>query len=891
MSFRPPRPLRRLVAFFTWTARDRDMDQEMAFHLESMIRDRVRAGMSEADAERDARRTFGSVVRMKEQGHDVRTLRLAADLRRDFRHGLRGIRRSPGFALAVVVTLALGIGGNTAIFSVVDQVLLRPLPYPNGDQLVTIYEVARSAGSSSNYGNSRATSDGPTRMSVSPANWLDWQRESRTLQSIATWRTIVLTLTGAGDPIRLNAQLVSAEFFPLLGVAPLLGRTVSEQDDHPSSPRVAVLSYDLWQRRFGGDPNVIGRVVQVSDRPAEIVGVMPAGFRFIHPDTDVWGASQLSREESWRDTAGRFVNAVARIADGTTIDTARSEMGALARRLGALYEFNKHTGVALVPLREELTGEVRTSLIVLYAAVGVLLSIACFNVANLLLARASSRQREIAIRTSLGAGRMAIVRQLLAESVLLAVIGGVLGIALARWSVDAVMAFAPPDLLRVPDLTVDRRVLVYAFALSLLTGVVVGLLPAVLVARRSVVASLRAGGVNATHSAHLRQALVVGQVGMTVVLLCGAGLLVRTVSALNRVNGGFDQDGLLTMEVALPSARYPAARRPPFFREAVEALRALPGVKSAAAANSLPVVGSPRGGTAFHRLGTPDVAMNDRPSATIRVVTPGYFRTLGIPVLNGREFTEADEANPRPGFIVNEAFARAYLRDIDPLTAVLTVWMQQENPYLSVIGVVGNVSEGSLRENAQPTIYYSHRLMSEAVMTLFVRTLNPETLTRPAVAALHEIDPNLAVSRIQTIESALADSLARDRLSAMISVAFALSGLLLASLGLYGLLEFLVVERTKEIGIRIALGAQLRQVIGSVVGSGLLLAGIGTAIGVGASLLLFRPFEALLFGVTPYDMSTYFVVVTLLMVVTAVASFIPARRTTKVEPLIALRQE
>jgi putative ABC transport system permease protein len=891
MEIRMPRWLKRLLAPFAWNSRDRDMDQEMAFHLEAMVRDRVRAGMTGADAERDVRRTFGSVVRLKEQGHDLRTSRFAEDLLRDIRQAVRGTRRSPGFALAVILTLALGIGGNTAIFSVVDQVLLRPLPYPAGDQLLTIYEVAGSSGPPSAYGNSRAIADGPTRMSVSPANWLDWQRDSRTLQSIATWRSIVLTLTGAGEPLRLNAQLVSAEFFPLLGVEPLLGRTISEQDDRPNSAPVAVISYELWQRRFAGEPTVIGRVVQISDRPAEIIGVMPAGFRFIYPDTDGWGASRLDRSAPWRDTSGRFVNAVARLADGATLDAARAEMGALAQRLSATHAFNKNTGVELIPLREELTGEVRSSLIVLYAAVGVLLSIACCNVANLLLARASSRRREIAIRTSLGAGRAAIVRQLLVESLLLAAIGGALGIALARWSVGAVLAFAPPDLLRVPALSVDRRIFVYAFALSILTGLIVGLMPALLVARRSIVASLRTGGGSGSQSTRLRQAFVIGQVAMTVVLLCGAGLLVRTVRALNGTDSGFDREGLLTMEVALPSARYPPARRPAFVRDAVAGLRALPGVESAAAANSLPVVGSPRGGTVFHRLGTPDRAMNDRPSATIRVVTPGYFRTLGIPVLAGREFTEADDANPRPGFVVNEAFAAAYLTEVDPLTAVLTVWMQQENPYLPVIGVVGNVSEGSVRDNPQPTIYYSHRQMAEAVMTLFVRAQNPETLTRPAATALHAIDPGLAIGRMQTVETALGESLARERLSAMVAAAFALSGLLLAALGLYGLLAFLVAERTREIGIRMALGARVTRLIGSVVGGGLTLAAIGGAIGIAASALLLRPFDTLLFGVTPYDTLTYVMVVLLLGAVATLASYLPARRAARVQPLVALRQE
>jgi putative ABC transport system permease protein len=876
MGIRPPRFFRRLIGLFTWGVRDRDMDREMGFHVESITSEYLRSGMSEAEAERAARRRFGNVTRLKEQGHDVRRARIVEDIVRDVKHTGRGLRRSPGFAIAVILTLALGIGGNTAIFSVVDQLLLRPLPYPQGDQLLRIYE---------------RFLPGTGRPSVSPANWLDWQRDSRTIQSFAAWRTTTYTLTGVGEPTRVKAQLVSSEFFPLLGVQPLLGRTISEQDDRPNAPLVAVLSYDLWQRRFAGESNVIGRIVQFNDRPVEIIGVMPAGFRFIYQDNDTWAASRLDRHQPWRETSGRFISVVARLKTGTTMAAARAEMEAMAQRLAATYEFNKNTTVTLVPLREELTGQMQTSLLILYAAVGVLLSIACFNVANLLLARAASRRREIAIRTSLGAGRLAIVRQLLVESLLLAVAGGALGIALARWSLGALLAFAPADLLRVPDLTVDRRVLLYAFGLSVVTGLVVGLVPAVLMARRSIVGSLRAGGSNATVSPRVRQTLVVCQVAMTVVLLGGAGLLVRTVIALSRVNNGFDKHGVLTMEVGLPGARYTPERRVAFYRDAVARLRALPGVESAAAANSLAVIGSPRGGTVFHRLGTPELPINDRPAAVIRVVTPGYFRTLRIPVLRGREFTEADDANPAPGFIVNEAFAKAYLSDGDPLAVSLSVWMEDENPHLPVIGVVGNVSEGSVRDNPQPTVFYSHRRMAETGMTLFVRTNQPEALTKPAVAALHDIDPNLAVTKIRTFESALGESLARERLSALVSGGFALSGLLLASLGIYGLLAFLVAERTREIGIRIALGAHLGRLTGSVVGGGLRLVAVGAAIGVGGSFLLLRSFGTLLFGVTPYDPSTYVTVLTLLCVVATLASYVPARRAARVEPLVALRQE
>jgi len=798
------------------------------------------------------------------------------DLRRDIRHVSRGLRRTPGFAIAVILTLALGIGGNTAIFSVVDQVLLRPLPYPNGDELVTVYEAGLAE---------------PGHFSVSPANWLDWQRQSRTVAAFAGWRPSAFTLTGTGEPVRVNAQLVSAEFFPLLGVAPLLGRPISDRDDGPKAPLVAVISYELWQRRFARDPNTIGRVVQFSARSVEIIGIMPAGFRFIYQDNDVWAPGGLDRNQNWRGTAGRFLRVVARREHGTTVAAAQSEMRAIAQRLATTYEFNKNTTIDVVPLREELTGQVQQSIVVLYAAVAVLLFIACFNVASLLLARAASRRRELAIRTSLGAGRLAIVRQLLVESSLLAIVGGALGVALAGWSIRALLAFAPPDLLRVSNLTIDRRVFLYAIGVSVLTGIIVGLVPAMLAARRSVASSLRAGGSNVTHAPRLRQILLISQVAMTVVLLCGAGLLARTVIALNRANAGFDKHGVLTMNVILPATHYTPERRIAFFRDAVAALRALPGVESAAAANSLAVIGSPRGGTSFHRIGTPELPMNDRPAAVVRVVTPGYFHTLRIPVLRGREFTDADAANPAAGFIVNEAFAKAFLSDVDPLTTAISVWMEDDNPHLPILGVVGDVSEGSVRDEPRPTVFYSHRRMPETGMTLFARSNQPDTLTNVAVDAIHAIDRNLAVTKVRSFETAMAESLARERLNALVSGSFAVSGLLLASLGLYGLLAFLVAERTKEIGIRIALGAHVGIVTGSVIVGGLRLVGVGAVIGVGVSVALARLFGTLLYGVTPYDASTYVAVLALLGTVAALASYIPARRAARVEPLVALRQE
>lgn len=870
--------------------READIVHELSQHLDEHYCELIAGGTSPEEAERLTLAEFSEGNLLARYMAPLRQLHtpplavaampsanLFGDLWQDARYAARGLRRSPGFSIAVILTLAVGIGGNTAVFSVVDQLLLRPLPYPDGNQLVMVDELSLGR-------NSRAD--------VSPANWLDWQRESRTFRQFAAWQLRAFTLTGAGEPRRVIAQLVSSEFFPLLGVAPLLGRTISDEDDRPNGPRVAVISFRAWQNHLGGDRRAIGSTVQLDDRPYEIVGVMPAGFRFVREDVDVWTASQLDRNRPWRDTTdGRFIQVVGRLADGATIGMARSEMEGIASHLAATHAFNKNTSVTVTPLREVLTGVVRESVLVLFAGVTVLLAIACFNVANMLLARSASRQREIAIRASLGAGRWALARSAIVESLLLSSAGGALGLAVARWGLDALLAVAPTNLLGVSELFLDRRVLIYAFGLSLASGTIAGLASTLLFARRSMADALRTRGSKAGHAPRVRQTLVVVQTALTVVLLCGAGVLVRTLIALDRAPLGFDAHNVLTMRLAISPERYPDERPRDFYRDALTRLRALPGIESAAVAASLPMIGSPRGGTSFHELGTPERPASERPRTVVRMVGPGYFRVLRIPVLRGREFTDADNESPMDGFVVNATFARTYLSGRDPLTTSISVRMMEENPHLPIIGVVGDVSEGSVRAAPQPTVFYSHGRMPWATMTLFVRARQPESVAKPIAAALHELDPTLVVSNVRTIESGLAESLARERLSALISTSFGVGGLLLAALGLYGLLAYLVAERTKDIGIRIALGARLASITRSVVSDGLTLVIIGAILGIAGSLLLLRPLGTLLFGVTSYDFPTYAIVVATLGIIAACASYLPARRASRIEPLAALRQE
>jgi predicted permease len=805
---------------------------------------------------------------------------------RDARYGARGLLRTSTFTATVVLTLAFAIGANTAIFSIVHGFLLRPLPYPHGDRLVALYEAI----------------PGYSRASVSPANWLDWQRESRSFESFAAWNLAQATLTGDNEPVRLPGQKVSAEFFGVMRVEPVAGRTFTPEDDQPGAAPVAIVSHRLWRQRFGEDPGIVGRRLELDGIDHRIVGVMPPAFHLIMRDVDYWVPFALDRDRASRRTEGRFIQVVARVKSSVSLRTAAAEMEAIARRL-QIYPSNKDVSVTLVPLREVIGGDVRVPLYVLIAVVGVFLLIACFNVASMLLARSAARTREMAIRASLGAGRGAIVRQLLVESLLLASSGGLGGIVIAYVAANTAMH---SDMAQVADVSVDRGVLLFALGLSVVTGIGFGLIPSLTITRGSAYAYLRGDAM--PRGGRFRHALVIAQIAMTVVLLCAGGLLTRSLNALVGTRTGMDVDQVQTVQVSLPEKRYDEAQRVEFFRQALQRVKSLPGVEAVAGAGSLPVVGAPLQEAVFHVRGTPlryasqdpvnglraaDLSSGSLtgPFAKIRVATPGYFRTLGIP-LAGRDFTEEDQHNrSEPVFIVNQAFARKYLSNGDPLSVRISVLERPENPYGRVIGVAGDVYDQSPRLGAAPTIFCTYAHQPVSGMMLFVRTKLAAGLTQAVVQTIRDLDRNLAVSGVQMLKDALSTSLRLERLAANTSSAIAFTALLLASLGVYGLLACIVAERTREIGIRMAFGAARATVVRMVMARGLQLIACGSVVGLTGGLVASELIRGFLYGITATDPVTFVVVVVLVGAMGTMAAMVPAIRAARVDPIVALRHD
>jgi putative ABC transport system permease protein len=813
-------------------------------------------------------------------------------LRQDIRYALRGLRRSPGFTVVAVLALALGIGANTAIFSAVNAVLLRPLRYEDPARIVWLAETSRHMDD----------------MSVALLNFADWQERNRSFSAMGLVRSQSFTLTGGDRPQRLEGYLVSSGYFAALGVEPLLGRAFLPGEDKEGAARVAVLHHRLWRDRFASDPGVLGTTLLLNGEPTTVVGVMPAGFdEDDEVDLYVPLGPYLPQLPQNRDYHPGFYG-VARLKPGVTPAAAQSDMSAVARTLAEEYpDSNEGNGVSVQRLTDVIVGDVRPALIVLLAAVGFVLLIACANVANLLLARAEARSREIVIRTSLGAGRWRLVRQMLTESAVLSLAGGLVGLLLAVWAIHALVAFDPGNIPRVREVGVDARVLAFAFGVSLLTGLLFGLAPALRATRPDLSSTLKEGATGVVagfRGQHLRGALVVTEVALTLVLLVGAGLMLKSFEQLRGVDPGFSAPHVITMKLPAPQGPDPdGARWETFYKDAVERVATLPGVEAAAASSAQPLEG---GGSES------GVVAEGRPFPTSpdegtlvqwQTVSPGYFRTMSVPLLRGRDFNGADDARAAPVAIIDRTLADKFWPGENPVGKRLAFEFKGETMadpqpiWREIVGVAGHVKHYGLNGVDRVQLYapLSQRplwIQPERPMTLFVRAeREPESVAGAVRAEVGRIDPDVPVYRVETMEQVVSNELAQPRFSSLLLGAFAGLALTLASVGIYGLVAYTVSRRTREIGLRMALGARAADVLRLVVAQGMVLVAIGLAVGLVAALVLGRLLASQLYAVSASDPATFAIVALLLLAVTLAASWIPARRATRVDPLVALRYD
>jgi putative ABC transport system permease protein len=844
---------------------DQDLEAELAFH-----RDMALAKGNPIP--------LGNTTAIREQAFDLWSFIGIETAWHDLRYALRGLRRSLGFALTAVFSLALGIGASISIFTVADNLLLRPLPYRDPSRLMMVWEQAPRI----------------EHNVVSPGNYLDWKAQNDVFEAMAGFREGPSVLTDRERAEQLSKQLVSADLFPLLGVHPISGRLFTAAEDRPASDTVLLISHRLWQSWFGGDDAVIGRRVQVNATPRTIIGVMPPGFYFRNRETDLWEPLGLNPAENYRKTKGRYMLSVARLKPGVTQEQAQARMTAIAQRLETAYpEFDKNWTVNIESLQDSLVREVRTSLIVLLCAVGLLLAVACANVANLLLARYTTRRQEMAVRASLGATRWRVVRQLLTESTVLSLAGGLLGVLAARWAVTGLLALAPRDLMRPANIAVDLRILLFAIGLSGLTGIFFGLAPSLIASRTGLANALNDGSRSSTSSGRVRAWLVGAEVALSVMLLAGAGLLFRSLVGLQKVDPGLDASGVLTFRVSIPAARYPEGpRRNQFFSQALERIQQLPGVRSASAVSYLPFTGQ-FAGTSVGIAGRPAPKPGEELYGVISTVMPGYFRAMGIPLKRGRDFTAADNFQSTPyRFIVNEAFVRKHFPGEEPIGKSINVAMDRQNPYGEIIGVVGDVKEGSLDKEPEPTVYYIYSHMSYTSMILAVRTDgDPMALAEPVRRIIREIDSAQPVAEIRSMQEVLGQTFARQRFSALLLSGFSIAALLLAAVGIYGVLAYSVSERTREIGVRVALGAEPGRIAALIIGDGARPVLAGITFGIGGALGLSSLLKSLLFGIGPRDPLTFVIVPVVLMSVGLIAAYVPARRASHLDPMQALRMQ
>lgn len=890
---------KRLQGFGLSALREHEIIEELSQHLEDQYEQNLRGTTTEEEAFRavllslEESNLLGPELKRVERrvaqepvvfGVERKT-NMFGDLGQDLRYGLRMLMRSPSFTVIAVLALALGIGANSAIFSVVNTVLLRPLPYKNPDALMMVWEEATHMGFPLN--------------TPSPANFIDWRDQNTVFEGIAAMAHRSFNLTGVGEPERFDGRRVSANLFTILGVAPVLGRTFRPEEDQPGS-RVVILSYGVWQRRFGGDPNIIGRALNLDGESYSVVGVMPGMVNL--PSIDNW------RDQLWvpiafdsEEAAGRgnhFLEVIARLKPGIAREQAQAEMTTIAARLAQQYpEENTRIGVTVQPLHERIVGDIKPALLVLLGAVAFVLLIACANVANLLLARAAVRQKEIALRLALGASRSRLTRQFLTESVLLAGLGGLFGLLLSFVGLNILETFVPPSISQAQAISIDGKVLIFTGLISLVTGLIFGLAPATQASNFGVSETLKEGGRDSgagRRGNRIRSLLVISEVAVSFLLLIGAGLLINSFMHLRKLDPGYRVDHLLTMKVVLPETKYPAKeQRAPFYRELVRRVQALPGVQSVAVASNLPLTyngdSMPIGAE-----GRPDPPPDQSPDVILRTVSAGYFSTMGIRLVQGRDFTEQDKPDTVHVVVISEKTAKHFWPGENPIGKRLKPGSTtSESPWREVVGIVKDVRQNDFIAEPKMQMYMAHEQVgSFAPNAIVLRTsVDPLSLGAAVRKVVWEIDKDQPVSDIRSMDEIVSQALARQRFSTMLLGSFATLALVLAAVGIYGVMSYSVAQRTREIGIRMALGAQRSDVLKMTVTQGLRLVGIGVAIGLAAALVLTRVMASLLFGVSATDPTTFITISLILMGVALLASYIPALRATRIDPMVALRYQ
>jgi putative ABC transport system permease protein len=806
----------------------------------------------------------------------------------DLRYAARMLLKKPGFAFIAVFTLALGIGANTAIFSVVNAVLLRPLPFQHPEQLFTLWE---------RY---------PNHGQANPAagNYLDWQAQNRVFAQMAIYDPFrKFNLTHEDRPERIAGAAVSASLFALLGVGPAQGRAFLPEEEQPGRNQVVIVSHNLWRRRFAGDPNLVGKTITLDGKNRIVIGVMPEGFQFpggsgtylrIHtpPPVDLWVPLALS-DAQWRQRSSHYLCVIARLKPGISTEHAQTEMNAIQHRLDQQYPsetFGLH--VDMIPLMAQVVGAARPALLILWGAVALVLLIACVNVTNLLLSRATARKKEMAIRAALGASRLRVIRQLLTESLFLALAGGAIGVILASWGIDALSAIIPEEFPRREEIAIDHWALGFTLLVAALTSLIFGLIPALQSSRTDLTASLKDSGRSASEgrrSNHARSLLVMTETALALVLLVGAGLLIQSLLRLERVNPGFNPEHVLTMELSLSQVRYPRAQRAAFVQRLVERVHALPGVSSVGASTHIPLAGGNSNWAVDieGRQSSPGIPN----SAEYRAVTPEYFNALSIPLVKGRVFSDRDGPETPRVFVINETMARLFFPNEDPIGKRMRLGYSDDTG--EIIGIVGDVKHTSLDAQVREEVYspyYQPPFWLD--ITLVARTTgDPMNLAGAVRNEVRAVDKDQSITRIRTMEAVIAGSVAQPRFRTLLLGLFGVMALLLAGIGIYGVISYAVTQRTHEIGIRIALGAQPRDMLRLVVRQGMALALAGLGIGLIGALALTRLMKDMLFVVRADDPATFALVMVLLAAVALLACYIPARRATKVDPMVALRCE